>query len=289
MAGAAGLIYALYQTTIWYFQGFQAGLIAFTAAVMGGIGNLQGAVLGGFIIGIIQQISDNRIGGEWTPAIVFAYLVLIMVFRPAGPARRGDAGGRMSSAGAAIRGTHVDEPHAHRARGRPAGHAVARERDRDGHVHGVRPLGPDRRARGLPREHRGSYERPWSRSSPGRSSCRSSRIGRRLHRGRHAGAGLRGYGARPQHHRRLRGAARPRLRGVLRARRAHCGLVHVGFLLQCGRRRGLLPPGRRAGLDAARHPLQLPLVLIIAVVITRSRACSSACRRCACEATTSPS
>jgi branched-chain amino acid transport system permease protein len=84
MAGAAGLIYALYQTTIWYFQGFQAGLIAFTAAVMGGIGNLQGAVLGGFIIGIIQQISDNRIGGEWTPAIVFAYLVLIMVFRPSG-------------------------------------------------------------------------------------------------------------------------------------------------------------------------------------------------------------
>jgi branched-chain amino acid transport system permease protein len=84
MAGAAGLIYALYQTTIWYFQGFQAGLIAFTAAVMGGIGNLQGAVLGGFIIGIIQQISDNRIGGEWTPAIVFAYLVMIMVFRPSG-------------------------------------------------------------------------------------------------------------------------------------------------------------------------------------------------------------
>jgi branched-chain amino acid transport system permease protein len=84
MAGAAGLIYALYQTTIWYFQGFQAGLIAFTAAVMGGIGNLQGAVLGGFIIGIIQQISDNRIGGEWTPAVVFAYLVLIMVFRPQG-------------------------------------------------------------------------------------------------------------------------------------------------------------------------------------------------------------
>jgi branched-chain amino acid transport system permease protein len=84
MAGAAGLIYALYQTTIWFFQGFQAGLIAFTAAVMGGIGNLQGAVLGGIIIGCIQQISDNRIGTQWTPAIVFAYLILIMVFRPQG-------------------------------------------------------------------------------------------------------------------------------------------------------------------------------------------------------------
>jgi branched-chain amino acid transport system permease protein len=84
LAGAAGLIYALYQTTIWYFQGFTGGLIAFTAAVMGGIGNLQGAVLGGLIIGCIQQISDNRIGSEWTPAIVFGYLILIMVFKPSG-------------------------------------------------------------------------------------------------------------------------------------------------------------------------------------------------------------
>jgi branched-chain amino acid transport system permease protein len=84
LAGAAGLIYALYQTTIWYFQGFTAGLVAFTAAVMGGIGNIRGAVLGGLIIGFIQQMSDNRIGSEWTPAIVFVYLILIMVFKPSG-------------------------------------------------------------------------------------------------------------------------------------------------------------------------------------------------------------
>jgi branched-chain amino acid transport system permease protein len=91
LAGAAGVIWCLYQTTIWYFQGFQAGLIAFTAAVMGGIGNLKGAVLGGFIIGIIQQMIDNRedlgifqMGPSWTPVYVFAYLVLIMVFKPSG-------------------------------------------------------------------------------------------------------------------------------------------------------------------------------------------------------------
>jgi branched-chain amino acid transport system permease protein len=91
LAGAAGLIYCLYQTTIWYFQGFQAGLIAFTAAVMGGIGNLRGAVLGGFIIGIIQQMIDNRddlgflqMGPSWTNVWVFTYLVLIMVFKPSG-------------------------------------------------------------------------------------------------------------------------------------------------------------------------------------------------------------
>jgi branched-chain amino acid transport system permease protein len=84
MAGAAGLIYALYQTDVWFFAGFTAGLIAFTAAVMGGIGNIKGAALGGLVIGMIQQISDNRIGTEWTPAIVFAYLILILVFRPQG-------------------------------------------------------------------------------------------------------------------------------------------------------------------------------------------------------------
>jgi branched-chain amino acid transport system permease protein len=91
LAGAAGLIYVLYQTQIWYFQGFTAGLIAFTAAVMGGIGNIKGAVLGGFIIGMIQQMIDNRedlgifqMGPAWTPVYVFAYLVLIMVFKPSG-------------------------------------------------------------------------------------------------------------------------------------------------------------------------------------------------------------
>src|SRR4051794_19763560 len=89
MAGAAGLISALYQVDVWFFSGFQAGLIAFTAAVMGGIGNLRGAVLGGLIIGCIQQISDDRLpdkigGATWTPAVVFVYLVLIMVFRPSG-------------------------------------------------------------------------------------------------------------------------------------------------------------------------------------------------------------
>ncbi len=84
LAGAAGLVYALYETTIWYFQGFEAGLIAFTAAVMGGIGNVRGAVLGGVIIGCIQQISDARIGPQWTDAVVFAYLIGIMVLRPRG-------------------------------------------------------------------------------------------------------------------------------------------------------------------------------------------------------------
>ena len=84
LAGAAGLVYALYETNIWYFQGFEAGLIAFTAAVMGGIGNVRGAVLGGLIIGVIQALSDSRMGPQWTEAVVFGYLIMIMVLRPRG-------------------------------------------------------------------------------------------------------------------------------------------------------------------------------------------------------------
>jgi branched-chain amino acid transport system permease protein len=86
LAGAAGLIYALYNLTVRFNMGFTAGLIAFTAAVMGGIGNLKGAVVGGLIIGIVQQTAESRLqdGSAWAPAVVFAILILIMVFRPGG-------------------------------------------------------------------------------------------------------------------------------------------------------------------------------------------------------------
>ena len=86
LAGAAGLIYALYNRTVQFNQGFTAGLIAFTAAVMGGIGNLKGAVVGGLIIGIIQQTVESRVGQRLGVGArgVFAILVLVMVFRPQG-------------------------------------------------------------------------------------------------------------------------------------------------------------------------------------------------------------
>jgi branched-chain amino acid transport system permease protein len=91
LAGAAGLMDALYNTRVWYFEGFQAGLLAFTAAVMGGIGNIRGAVIGALIIGLIQGMADNRdsmfglpMGVEWTSAYVFLILIFVMVFRPQG-------------------------------------------------------------------------------------------------------------------------------------------------------------------------------------------------------------
>jgi branched-chain amino acid transport system permease protein len=88
LAGAAGLVYALVETTVRFDQGFQLGLIAFTAAVLGGIGNLPGAVLGAILIGLIQACNEGFTwyapGSDWTESIVFSILILILVFRPEG-------------------------------------------------------------------------------------------------------------------------------------------------------------------------------------------------------------
>jgi branched-chain amino acid transport system permease protein len=88
LAGAGGLLYALYFGQIRYDTGFQLGLIAFTAAVLGGIGNLPGAVLGALCIGFIQAYNEGLTwhapGTNWTESIVFSILILILVFRPEG-------------------------------------------------------------------------------------------------------------------------------------------------------------------------------------------------------------
>jgi branched-chain amino acid transport system permease protein len=88
LAGAAGTLYSLWATTVRFDQGFQLGLIAFTAAVFGGIGNLPGAVLGAILIGLIQAFNEglnwHAPGSDWTEAIVFSILILILVFRPEG-------------------------------------------------------------------------------------------------------------------------------------------------------------------------------------------------------------
>src|ERR687890_752122 len=64
--------------------GFTQGLYAFTAAVLGGIGNLTGAVVGGLLIGIIGAMADQYIGARWTPIVIFSVLILVLVFRPRG-------------------------------------------------------------------------------------------------------------------------------------------------------------------------------------------------------------
>ncbi len=87
LAAAAAIVYLL-QFNMRYDTGFELGLIAFTAAVLGGIGNLTGAVLGAMIIGFIQAFNEGlgwyTPGSDWTRSIVFGILIAILVFRPEG-------------------------------------------------------------------------------------------------------------------------------------------------------------------------------------------------------------
>ena len=87
LAGAAGLMYQQVVGTTNYNLGYQLGLIAFTSAVLGGIGNLTGAVLGGVLIGLIQGLNDglpHSFGQQWSQSVVFTILIMVMVFRPTG-------------------------------------------------------------------------------------------------------------------------------------------------------------------------------------------------------------
>jgi branched-chain amino acid transport system permease protein len=96
LAGAGALLFALYATNIRYYEGFRLGLFAFTAAVLGGIGNLPGAVLGALCIGLVESFNNGfgtfyvhgikipTPGSDWTQSIIFAVLIIILVFRPEG-------------------------------------------------------------------------------------------------------------------------------------------------------------------------------------------------------------
>ena len=84
LAGVASVVYGLYFNTVGYQMGFQNGVYAFTAAVLGGIGNIPGAVLGGIVIGLVRSLGSKYAGEEWSEAVIFAILILILLFRPAG-------------------------------------------------------------------------------------------------------------------------------------------------------------------------------------------------------------
>ncbi len=87
LAGVAGVLFFLVQAQTYYDTGTQLGLIAFTAAVLGGIGNLTGAVIGSLAIGLIQAINEggaHGLGSNWSQSLVFLILIVLMVFRPEG-------------------------------------------------------------------------------------------------------------------------------------------------------------------------------------------------------------
>ena len=87
LAGAAGMLFLQVNQQTRYDAGFRLGLIAFTAAVLGGVGNLLGAVVGGVLIGVIQAFNDGAphgFGQKWTQTVMFTILILMVIFRPGG-------------------------------------------------------------------------------------------------------------------------------------------------------------------------------------------------------------
>jgi branched-chain amino acid transport system permease protein len=85
LAAVAGMAYGLRYTNVDFKMGFLAGLKAFTAAVLGGIGNINGAVVGGLVLGVVEVLATSFIGGSaWKDVWAFALLILVLVFRPQG-------------------------------------------------------------------------------------------------------------------------------------------------------------------------------------------------------------
>ena len=84
LAGAGGTMYGLYYNTSVFDLGFSAGLVAFTAAVFGGIGNIYGAAIGGLVIGMIRTFWDGYFDSAWTDIMIFTILILVLIFRPTG-------------------------------------------------------------------------------------------------------------------------------------------------------------------------------------------------------------
>jgi branched-chain amino acid transport system permease protein len=84
LAGAGGMIFGLYYNFTSFIIGFTAGLRAFTAAVLGGIGNVPGAMVGGVLIGLIEAFGSQLLGASWSDVIIFSILVLVLVLKPSG-------------------------------------------------------------------------------------------------------------------------------------------------------------------------------------------------------------
>lgn len=84
LAGAAGVLTGIVFTRVWHFMGFAAGLKGFTAAVLGGIGNIPGAMLGGFLLGLTESFATGYISSTYKDVIAFVVLILILLIRPSG-------------------------------------------------------------------------------------------------------------------------------------------------------------------------------------------------------------
>ncbi len=84
LAGAAAALYGVFFELTQYNVGFLLGIKAFTAAVLGGIGNIRGALIGGLVLGLIENYGASFFGTEWLDVVAFSVLVLVLMFRPTG-------------------------------------------------------------------------------------------------------------------------------------------------------------------------------------------------------------
>jgi branched-chain amino acid transport system permease protein len=84
LAGAAGVMAGGYYGKIDFLMGFIIGLKAFTAAVIGGIGNIPGTMLGGLVLGLLESFGTHWVGGEWRDVFAFGFLILFLTVRPTG-------------------------------------------------------------------------------------------------------------------------------------------------------------------------------------------------------------
>jgi branched-chain amino acid transport system permease protein len=84
LAAVAGVMEGLYYTQINFFMGFVLGLRAFTAAVLGGIGNIPGAMAGGILIGLLEAFGAGYVSSRWTDVFVFGVLIAVLVIKPTG-------------------------------------------------------------------------------------------------------------------------------------------------------------------------------------------------------------
>jgi branched-chain amino acid transport system permease protein len=85
MAGAAGLLFQIvFGTPANFFVGFEPGIKAFVAAVLGGIGNIRGAMLGGLVLGLVENYTVPVMGADWIDVTAFVVLVGVLMFRPTG-------------------------------------------------------------------------------------------------------------------------------------------------------------------------------------------------------------